>query len=675
MRGLFFLCTLIFSLKHVATLASAPQDEYNREREIIMSRLSYFIEQTLAQSAPGTPGGIEDDDLASAIAHFEELLLRPLPVNRATRGELEELLVLSGFQIESILNYRENNGNILSAAELSLVHGFDEQIVDVIAPFLTFGDYDDQGALIPKFGSLGEFFRVCDSQLYLKSSRNLHYDPMFSPITKEEFEQKPNSRYLGTPYYMQLRFKSNLGPNIGAGFTLENDIGERFMPEGGPMVDFFSFHIELKNIGKLKKIIIGDYSVRAGQGLTVWNSFSLGGIGEPSALYKKGSIFLPSTSAQEGKSFRGAAASFSFGKLDLNAMASINRLDARIDGDKYTSIVEGGIHNTVSSVECRNSMRESIGGVNLSYMFKRLKVGITAVAYGYDKSNGRGVKDYNRYQMYDGVWGNCSFDYYAVLGNVRLFGEMALDFGGSGALLAGIILPLGPKVESALLLRSYSKSYIAPHASAYSTLSTVSNQMGVVADLKYTPLKWSGIIYYGEYVYYPWVRYNIDHTSYMVKNSLKWEWEREMWSGYLSLAHTYYSHNALHKCYVRSKLSFKLSEKTRAAIHGAFVSTVGSGYEIGTDWKMKFFDGILALSPGIVLFNCKDWNNRLYIYEKDMPYTYGSRLLYGRGLSMYLLMEGNIGRYIGVYIKNGTRCYFNDKGPQSELKLAMKIRF
>ena len=61
-------------------------------------------------------GGLEEGALEEVAVRFEQLLENPLDINRAGREELEELHVLSDFQIESILEYRRVSGNIMSAA-------------------------------------------------------------------------------------------------------------------------------------------------------------------------------------------------------------------------------------------------------------------------------------------------------------------------------------------------------------------------------------------------------------------------------------------------------------------------------------------------------------------------------------------------------------------------------
>ena len=619
---------------------------------------------------------ISDEQFAMVLEYYEELLQNPLKINSAGRREFERLLVLSEFQIESILNYRESSGYILSLAELMLLHGFDEHKAAMIAPFISFE--------IPrkffKRGddklTVGKILQDCSSQLYFKGARELQHNVMFDPITEEEFKKNPDSRYLGTPYYLQMKYKLSYNSKIRAGFTLENDIGEALFPTGGAPLDFFSFNVSVNDIGKINTLILGDYNARFGQGLVLWNSFNLKSAGSPSSLYKKGAGLLPYTSSDESAFFRGIAASFSIGRLDIDAMFSYNRLDARVKDGKYTSIIDDGLHNTCSSLETRKSMHETVGALSLSYMLRRAKIGFTLASYGYDKANGRRITEYNRYQMYDGIWGNASVDFYAVVRNLRFFGELAIDCGGSAAVLVGSLFPINDKMECGILLRSYSKSYIAPHGGAYSTLSSLSNQTGATLDLLYNLSRCMKFSLYAQTSYYPWKRYNAGTSSYMLKGGAKLEFENDLWSGYVNLSNTYHSFERIDKFYLKCKLKYNFSPELNGTLHGAFVSTGGGGYEVGTDWRYRGVNRRFTVNGGVTLFSCRDWDSRLYVYENDLPYTYSSRLLYGDGASLYLLLNYDFKDGVGIYLKNGTQCYFsNNRESRYELKFAIKIGF
>ena len=682
MKGWLFILSAVCFLLYFSNAAytqkrsSVNQQSYLADRAL--ERIKILVEESFLEQTDNEPERAVGADLQleEAMEYFGELLRNPLKINGARRSELERLLVLSQFQIESILNYRAKIGYIMSAAELSLLHGFDNMVVELILPFISFEL--PKNLIIPADDKYAfkDILRGCSSQLYFKGFIKLDNDGMFDPISKEEFEAAPNSRYLGTQFYMQMKYKLSYASKITAGFTLENDIGEPLFPKNGAPVDFFSFNVALNNIGKTNTIIIGDYTARFGQGLVLWNSFSLKNYASPSSLYRRGSGLLPYSSSDENNFFRGVAASCSIGKLDINAMFSNNRLDARIEDGKYTSIIDGGLHNTLSLQSARKSMKESVGAFSLKYLLSRVQLGFTLASYGYDKKNGRRISDYNRYQIYDGVWGNASVDYYAVFKNLRFFGELAVDFGGSVASLAGAIFPIRDKMECGLLLRSYSKSYIAPHAGAYSTLSSVSNQHGVSFDLVYRISNSLRLSLYGEPSYYPWKRYNINSASYMLKEGIKVQFDEKLWSGYINLAHTCYSHNGIGKLYLKSKFTLNFSETTRGTFHGAFIYAESYGFEVGSDWRYRSMNRRFTINGGVTFFRCNGWSERLYIYENDLPYTYNSRLLYGNGVSFYILLDYTLCGEVHIYLKNGTQCYFSDnKESQSALKLALKLNF
>lgn len=650
------------------------------DREKAMERITVLLEETLEEALLNRESSVGDcyvsgkdfSELADMAAeYFECLLEHPLAINRAGRKELEEFVLLSDFQIESILDYRKTSGDILSLSELSLLNGFDAEFAENIAPFISFAS--SLGIWHYRDGT-SSFLKGCKSQIYFRSAR--------------EFTKNQNSR-IGTPYYMQLRYKCIYSGKLQAGVTLENDAGERLFASGAPPVDFSSFHIAVKNIGRINAFIIGDYSARLGQGLALWNSFALQGTSSPMALYKKGTVFVPYTSSGESGFYRGAALSLSFGNTDISAMFSYNRIDAKIVGNEYVSLITGGIHNTVGTINTRKRMAERVGGVNISREWSRLKIAFSCVAYGYNKKNGRKVYDYNRFQMYDGMWGNISADFYAVIRRVKLFGEFAIDYGGSTAMLAGAVFNASSKLEIGCMLRSYSKSYIAPHASAYSTISSVSNQNGLAVSGKYSISSKCKMGFGGDIVYYPWMRYNIKKPSGLLKGYALAEYTADRFVVKVRVSDVYTTHNRLNKfCFkvhssisVTDALSVKLGTSAVCAAHTNYIVksdnyryTVGYwGYYAGANIKYAVPDRKLSVQAGCCMFNCNNWNCRLYVYEPDMPYTYNSRLLYGKGCSLYTVIKFRVLKQADVYLKYETMQYAASfKESENQIKMAVK---
>lgn len=668
------------------------------DREKAMARIVLLLEETIEEAFSNSIAGEEHQSADNsgmqelydmAVEHFERLLEHPLQINGASRKELEEFVLLSDFQIESILDYRRTGGDILSCTELSLLNGFDAPFAEDIAPFVSFAPSSG----IPHYkNGTGNFFKECKSQIYFRTARDLKPGIMYSPVSDKEFEKNPNCRYLGTPYYLLLKYKCTYSNKLQAGITFENDAGERLFTSGAPPVDFFSFHIAAKNVGRVNTLIIGDYSARFGQGLVLWNSFSQQGASSPMALYKRGAVFVPYTSSGESGFYRGAALSVSLGKIDVSAMFSCNMRDARIAGNEYVSLVAGGIHNTVGTVQTRKRMAETLGGVGFSYMLSRLKIGISCIAYGYNKKNGRKIYEYNRLQMYDGLWGNISADFYTIIRRVKLFGEFAFDYGGSMAMLAGAVFDISEKLEMGCLLRCYSKSYIAPHASAYSTISSVSNQRGLALNGVYALSSLWKISFGADAVCYPWSRYNIKGASGQIKGYALAEYSTDRMLVKARLSDTYTTHNRLNKLYFKIQSYIPVTDilsvkpnvsvvyatcpnyKTDSANYGCYIHSFG--WQTGANIKYESPGRKFSVQAGGCMFSCNDWNSRLYVYEADLPYTYNSRLLYGKGYSLYTMVKLKAFGLAEVCLKYETTQYSASlKEPENKIKMAVKCSF
>ena len=99
-----------------------------QEKEVILERIA---EELVEMGYEGEMEGVQE--------HLGELLRKPLDINRASAEELENLMLLTDFQIASLLEYRNSNGYILSTAELALVNGFYNGIAELLRPFIIFG--------------------------------------------------------------------------------------------------------------------------------------------------------------------------------------------------------------------------------------------------------------------------------------------------------------------------------------------------------------------------------------------------------------------------------------------------------------------------------------------------------------------------------------------------------
>ncbi len=610
--------------------------------------MELWLERVADEYALQMEADVGEEALDEIMESLQRLLERPLDINRVTRSQLEQIPLLSDFQIESLLEYRQNSGPILSKTELGLINGFDPYVASLLEPLLHFST--DNGGI--KKG--------VSTSLLLKG--------WWKPKDKE---------YIGAPFYSHIKAKSTINEKYQIGFALEKDYGEKVTGKGQlPLGDFFSFHargkdLHLGNNLKISNIIIGDYSIRMGQGLTAWGASSIFSEYSVQGIRKRGATVTPYTSSDENSFFRGAAVTVqqklgSFSSLEGSTFVSLKKVDARRDGVKYTSLPTDGVHNTESLLGTRKTMSELAYGATIAAKWKSGKVGLNWLGYGYNLHNGRRVQEYNKYQMYDGQWGNFSADASVLVRKVKLFAEVAMDYGGGMAILAGAIAKL-KGWEFNLVGRSYAKDYIAPYANAYSTISSCSNQQGAAVTFQknISGIKLSGG---GDYTYYPWVRYNIPVPSAAAKVWGKVESTYKAYFWNVKFYENWASYGNRHKIGANGSHAVQIAPWLRFRIKWAMVSDglESMGGYASADAKVQGMGGrITAIVQG-AYYNCKEWGNRLYMYEQDLPSSFASRLMYGVGMCWYALVNCRIGKICTAYLKI-------DNLPK--IKLGLKMRF
>lgn len=111
---------------------------------------------------------------------------------------------------------------------------------------------------------------------------------------------------------------------------------------------------------------------------------------------------------------------------------------------------------------------------------------------------------------------------------------------------------------------------------------------------------------------------------------------------------------------------------------------MGTLFSFGADSRHSFMLGTYAVSAGVkaaltlrrlvakagaTFYNAQLWANRLYTYESELPGTYGGTLLYGKGVSGYILLKYTFLKKSALYVKLG------GTGTSQRFKLGLKIKF
>lgn len=578
------------------------------------------------------------------VEYLTELTEHPVDINRADRETLEGLPGMTPFMIVSLLEYREEFGAVASGAELALVDGFDMGKVRDLIPFISFGTVGTRRKM------------DLSGRALFRTRWNIRRDD-------EDAD--------GLPVPLLTKIKASSGGRYGAGLTLESDAGEHTFP------DFYSAFLSVRDISLsrdgcyvLKSAVVGDYSLRFGQGLVLWNGFSMSGLSSPSAVLRMEAGVRPYSSTDENGYFHGAGLTVAFpAGVEASVFYSDNGQDAKVDGHYFTTKPEDGLHDNAADIAAKDAMRERLAGVNVSWRGKWLKAGMTGAAYSYDRLDGRRKSYYNAHLRYDGWWGNASLDFMLSLRGTRIFGEAALDKDLDFAGIVGAVCPLLSDAELAVVYRYYSKDYIATHAGAYCR-SNVNNEHGISAAVRWSPVRDVVLSSNAEYTYYPFARFGVREPSHSFRMSADCSWE----SG---------TGHSLYGKLIWSRDGGRQTSQARVRVEYEFMSPGGfgastraegcwSGEVGGLIYQQAAYtarSGRFRCAVRATVFWTQGWDSRIYCYEGDVPGSFSVPAYYGKGAGLYVLLTYKPAVWLNLNLK----CSLS--GYEDRSKDALGLRF
>ncbi|VAW15192.1 hypothetical protein MNBD_BACTEROID01-468 [hydrothermal vent metagenome] len=612
---------------------------------------------------------LEDEaDYEPVLENLESFFESPLNINSATVPELQKLFFLNEIQINNLLEYRKRTGEIYSIYELNAVEGFNREVLEKIAPFIRFGSVkakDGRYKIPLKYGR---------HQVLLRSTGVLQKAKGY-----RQGNGKP-PKYEGGNIRIYTRYRFLLGDKASAGFTAEKDPGEAFFSGSNKSgFDYYSGHISIGFNSIVQNITIGDFLVRAGQGLVLWQGFSPGKSSDVMAIAKNIQGISPYTSTDENRFFRGAGASLKINDFNLNFFFSQKKRDANLAPPDtsgipgyFTSLQVSGLHRTGNETDDEKSIRETAAGAFVSYQKNRLKVGAT---FFYQQFNLPLVlKDapYNYYK-FSGVK-NMDFgiDYRYLTGICQLFGEAAISQSGGLAFLQGIKAHLHDRVDYSVLFRHFERNYQALYSNAFSEGSANSNETGLYFGASLLPARNFRLSGYADLYKSPWLSYTTIAPSkghdILVQLDYRPSQKLQLYARFKNETKEVKVH--IEKKYVNTPLNTK-----RARLHLQYSPTgqiiLKSRFEYAFYKKYKKEYGFLlyqdvVYSPvkipfkgymRVAVFKTDSYNSRIYAYENDLLYNYSIPAYYGNGFRVYLNTSYKFSTFLGVWLKLSNTTY------------------
>ncbi|MBN1413573.1 MAG: helix-hairpin-helix domain-containing protein [Bacteroidales bacterium] len=613
------------------------------------------------------------EDFSDMLDNLDFFRENPLNLNQAVREDLEKFLFLTDFQIQSLLDYRDNHGPILTLYELQLVIGYDSSTIVKLLPYVTAGDAKSDNHLHFK-----PMIRKGTHEVIAKEQRILQTPEGYKEIPDSVLPEEAGTRYPGCRDRFLLKYRYHCQKRIFLALTMEKDAGEEFFTGSNRHgFDFYSGYIRVNNIGPFKSILIGDYQITAGQGLTLWTGQAFGKSMFPSAIYRRQECLKNYGSTDESLFFRGITTSLSIKHFTCLAFFSAKPVDANITDTLtsgtvlFSSFQETGYHRTAAEISDENALSETATGGLVLYKNNWLKLGSTVVAYFYSGKKQKPEELYRKYEFWGDRLLNAGLDYSLSFRKLQLFGE--ISWGNKAlATLNGAILNAHQRVSFSLLQRYYDPQYYARYSTAISENTHPCNENAIYLGTVFNPFRYVKITAYADFFRFPWLTYtsrqpssgsevflqvdikpNKDLMFYLRfknKNAIVSYTDED---SPIKAAQNQKS-NAI-RLHCSYKVNQSLQLRSRAEYKNIHADSTGKseGFMLYQDIVYRFSKIPLQLSIRYMLYKTDDYASRIYAYEDDVLYSYSVAAVYDDGNRSYIVLRYDITKKLTLWCKWG----------------------
>lgn len=443
----------------------------------------------------------DQSEVDDEIPHeLQKVMEHPININSPEIQDLVSLNLITAKQFEALLEHIRKFGKLITLQELQVIDEFDPATIRSILPYIEITGRT-----------------AADEESH---SFTFRFQQQVKDYVPADFQGDPNK--------ITLKYRGNFNGNISCALLGEKDPGEKIIFGSGKAgFDFYSFYTQVKLSGLLNKIIIGDYSVSYGQGLTAWSGSGFSSNENIIRICKSGRGLSPSTSTDENRYLRGFAIEGKWKKIIWNAWLSSHKIDGNVELDTITgeeyirSFLTSGYHRTQSESSGYNVCRETYTGVNLKSEIKGWKIGNTATYHNYSIPIIKTEQLYNKFDFRGSTNFNFGIDYSKNIKNLLIFGEVSTCSNLSIAYINGILISAGKNLGISIVHHNYDKQFHSLKSNAFGSNTNPANENGIYFGMNLKINRAIAITAYINKDEYPYLKFRADlPTSAIVKGVL-----------------------------------------------------------------------------------------------------------------------------------------------------------
>jgi len=641
----------------------------------------------------------EDDSYLQELVQFQN---HPVNLNTATETQMKELRLLSPVHIQNFISYREVLGQLIHIYELQAIPGWDVQTILKIKPYVTVSTAFSLNATIEQRFRDGEHSLMVRGTQILERSKGFILD-----------STQAASYYLGSPQRLMIRYKYIYKNLLQYGIVGEKDPGEQFFKgKQRSGFDFYSAHLFIRNLGSIKAIALGDFTVNLGQGLTQWQSLAFKKGPDVLATKRQAAVLRPYSSSGEIYFHRGAGITVGKKNWEASLFGSLRNIDANFVADTSESEEEfisslqiSGYHRTKGEILDKNIQRQLAFGGNFSYKTRGLHVGVNGIQYNYKYPINKDDQAYNRLALSGKDFGNYSVDYSYTLKNLHFFGEAATTNKNELAFVNGLLISTANNIDMSFLYRNIAPGYQAINGNAFTENTFPTNEKGFFSGISIKATSHWQIDAYADMYKFPGIKFRVNSptagSDYLVQVQYR---PNKQFDAYTRFKRESKGINYNPEETVISPVIFQPRQNWRTQVSYKINPTITLRNRIEVVWfdrksliaeqgfliygdiiykpQLKKYSANMRLQ----YFETDGYNSRLYAYENDVLYSFSIPVFYDKGYRYYINFNYDITRKLTAWMKIG-QTFYSDKvsvgsgldeiegNRKTELKLQVLYKF
>lgn len=629
------LFTTIFIFLFIST-ASSQTDSTTQKTEAILDDILIETES--------------ESELEDIYDYVEDIIANPIDLNKADIFELTKIPGLDNVSAEKIIRHREKFGSFYSTNELYAIRDINKDLIEKIIPFLSTSKIFDKDQPVDVYDYSEPFYSKLKTSFRSRITNDLQ--------TRQGFV---DSSYAGSRLKSYNRLMFKFDRNYQAGVLIEKDPGEK------SFTDFSSFHLQIKDLYFLDNLVIGDYTIELGQGLTLWSPFGFSKGADAVFPVKKNSRFVrPYTSAAEFNFLRGAASTIRIDDFKFTAFYSNKSIDASINEltNEITSISQTGFHRTATEILKKNNVQQKLFGSSLDYRFSNtLNAGIIYYNMKFDKP----FESSSLYEISGDSFNYLSFYYNINFSKFILFGEASYDQ-TSVASVNGLQFAASNNFIFTTSIRSYPRNYTNLLGFGFGERSgRINNEVGFYSGFKLRT-RFGVLNLYYDIFKFPY-RTNENSLSSEGDELLVDFSTRFIRSIELRLRYKYENKEVTELVDAEDRIVRRLKQiartefiydidkkirlKTRLEYNNFLIRSSNkneNGFLIFQDIRFAPTKQLSAYGR-IIFFQTDSFNSAVYEFENDLVGVMPNLAMYGNGIRWYLMIRYRPLNFMNISVK------------------------